>query len=73
MSAQVVQNSTSTVQLNSQYGTEADYQNAVKDLVAALPPGSTSTDESVLEAHGKSFGDKKARKRALSVQSCFIF
>ncbi len=50
----------SAIQLNNQYGTEADYQNAVKELVEALPPGSTSTEEAILEAHGKSFGDKKA-------------
>ncbi|KAI0086724.1 hypothetical protein BDY19DRAFT_908139 [Irpex rosettiformis] len=50
----------STVQLNSQYETEADYQNAVKELADGLPSGaeSTSTDPSVLEAHGKSFGNK---------------
>ncbi|KAI0089977.1 FAD-linked oxidase-like protein [Irpex rosettiformis] len=59
MPAQVLANS-SVVHLNDQYGTEADYQNAVKELVQGLP-GSTSTDKSVLEAHGKSFGDKQAR------------
>ncbi|KAI0700461.1 FAD-linked oxidase-like protein [Cytidiella melzeri] len=45
---------------NNQYGTEADYQNAVNDLVKTLPPGSTSTEQAVLEEHGKAYGDAKA-------------
>jgi hypothetical protein len=53
--------SSSAVVLNTEYGTELDYQNAVKELAEALP-GLTSTEPTVLEEHGKSFGDQKAGK-----------
>ena len=61
MSATQHPESSNAVAFNIDYGTQADYQNAVKELADVLP-GLTSTEQAVLEDHGKSFGDTEAGK-----------